>query len=89
MDVGCIVPKETDFCFAKCASSLYLDLLLEATVKLCLYKKGFCKCQIRSYGGYVGALGACNLDTRSVNTNYEMNALICYQEKCEQLKSIF
>ncbi|TXE20013.1 cardiolipin synthase [Psychroserpens burtonensis] len=89
LDVRLIIPKESDSWVAQRATASYLEPLLEAGVKVYLYKRGFIHAKTMVVDDIFGTIGTCNMDNRSFNINFEINALIYHNEKCKKLKSIF
>ena len=89
VDVRIITPKESDSWVAKHATSSYLEPLLEAGVKVYLYTKGFVHAKTMVVDDMFSTIGTCNMDNRSFNINFEINALIYHKEKSIELKNIF
>ncbi len=89
IDVRLIVPRESDSWIAEHATNSYLEPLLNAGVKVYLYKKGFIHAKTMVVDDIFATVGTCNLDNRSFNINFEINALIYNAEKAKELKSHF
>lgn len=89
VDVRLITPKKSDSWIAQHATSSYLEPLLEAGVKVFLYEKGFIHAKTMVVDDLFSTIGTCNMDNRSFNINFEINALIYHKGKSEELKSIF
>lgn len=89
VDVRLIVPKESDTIIAQRATSSYMESLLAAGVQVHLYKKGFIHAKTMVVDDLFSTIGTCNMDNRSFNINFEINALIYHKEKSIELKNIF
>ena len=89
VDVRLIVPKESDSWIAEHATNSYLEPLLNAGIKVYLYHKGFIHAKTMVVDDSFATVGTCNLDNRSFNINFEINALIYDSDKAKELKSHF
>ncbi len=67
----------------------YLGELLEAGVKIYQYQKGFIHSKILIVDGIISSSGTANMDIRSFNLNFEINALIFNQKIAKKLENIF
>nr|WP_321223112.1 cardiolipin synthase [uncultured Psychroserpens sp.] len=89
VDVKLIIPKKADSLIAERATASYLEPLLEAGVDVFLYTKGFIHAKTMVVDDMFSTIGTCNMDNRSFNINFEINALIYHKEKSIELKNIF
>lgn len=89
VDVKLIIPKESDSWIAENATNSYLEPLLEAGVEIWRYCKGFVHAKTMVVDDVFATVGTCNLDNRSFNINFEINALIYDQEESKLLKDQF
>ncbi len=89
IDVRLIIPKISDSWIAQHATASYLQSLLEAGVGVYLYEKGFIHAKTMAVDDTFATVGTCNLDNRSFNINFEINALLYNSEKAKELKSHF
>lgn len=89
VDVKLIIPKESDSWVAKHATNSFIEPLLEAGVKIYRYRKGFVHAKTMVVDDVFATIGTCNLDNRSFNINFEINALIYDNEESELLKAQF
>lgn len=89
VDVKLIIPKESDSWIAKYATNSHIELLLEAGVKVYRYNKGFIHSKTIVVDDVFSTIGTCNLDNRSFEINFEVNALIYNKEQSLILKSHF
>jgi len=79
VEVKLLIPKASDSWTAKHATNSYLQDLLEAGVQVYRYKKGFIHAKTIVVDGIFSSIGTSNMDYRSFNINFEINAFI-YQE---------
>lgn len=89
VDVRLLIPKASDSWIAKNATNSYLDELMFAGVKVYRYQKGFIHSKTLVVDDVFSTIGTCNLDNRSFNINFEINALIYNKEQAGVLKSHF
>ncbi|WP_299334435.1 cardiolipin synthase [uncultured Psychroserpens sp.] len=89
VDVRLIIPKESDSWVAKYATNSFIEPLLNAGAKIYRYKKGFVHAKTMVVDDVFCTIGTCNMDNRSFNINFEINALIYDTEKSELMKSQF
>lgn len=89
VDVRILIPKVSDSWTAKHATNSYLEMLLEADVRIYRYEKGFIHAKTIVVDDVFSTIGTANLDYRSFNINFEINALIYNTKTSEELKSHF
>ena len=89
IDVRIILPKTSDSWTAEYATNSYIERLLEANVKIYRYKKGFIHAKTMAVDDIFGSIGTANMDYRSFNINFEVNALIYNEKVCKELKNQF
>ncbi|MDN3492295.1 cardiolipin synthase [Winogradskyella bathintestinalis] len=87
--VKIIVPQTGDSWIAQYATNSYLGLLLEAGVEVYCYTKGFIHAKTMVVDGVFSTVGTTNMDYRSFNINFEVNALIYNKEISSQLTEFF
>lgn len=80
IDVRVMVPYESDSYVAQYATASYFEYMLEGGVKVYRYKKGFIHAKTMVVDGVFSTVGTSNMDYRSFNINFEINALI-YDKK--------
>lgn len=80
VDVRIIVPGLSDAITAKWGTNSYIEELLEAGVKVYFYKGGFIHSKVIAVDGVFSSVGTANLDFRSLETNFEVNAMIYDEE---------
>ncbi len=84
LDVRIIIPGNPDHFFVYWASMSYLGELLEAGVRCYQYEKGFIHAKVLSVDGQVASVGTANMDIRSFELNFEVNAFL-YDETMAKL----
>ena len=83
IEVCLIVPGKPDHYFVYWASLSYVGELLEAGVRCFTYNRGFIHSKLIVIDGLVSTVGTANIDIRSFDLNFEVNAFI-YDEKVSQ-----
>lgn len=89
VDVRIIIPSTADHFFVYWASQDSIEGLLEAGVKIYQYKKGFIHSKILLLDGSLASVGTANLDIRSLEMNFEVNAFIYDQTMVRRLEEDF
>jgi cardiolipin synthase len=84
IDVRIIVPGISDAITPKWGTNSYIEELLEAGVKVYFYQSGFTHSKVIIADGIFSSVGTANLDFRSLETNFEVNAMI-YDEEIAQI----
>ncbi len=80
IDVRIIVPGMSDAITAKWGTNSYIEELLDAGIKIYFYKAGFIHSKVIVVDGVFSSVGTANLDFRSLETNFEVNAMIYDEE---------
>jgi len=80
IDVRIIVPGLSDAVSSKWGTNSYVEELLEAGVKVFFYQAGFIHSKVIVVDGIFSSVGTANLDFRSLETNFEVNAMIYDEE---------
>jgi cardiolipin synthase len=65
------------------------DDLLQAGVEIYLYTKGFIHAKTMVIDNHMSILGTANMDHRSFDLNFEVNAIVYDHEFAAQLRRIF
>lgn len=89
VDVRLVIPSKPDHFFAYWASQDNIIQLLEAGVKVYLYKKGFIHSKVVLLDGSAASVGTANLDIRSLEMNFEVNAFIYDRKVVSRLEEDF
>jgi cardiolipin synthase len=76
VDVRVIIPGIRDHPFVWWASLSYIGTLLKAGVRCYVYKKGFMHSKVVVADAKVSSVGTANMDIRSFDLNFEVNAFI-------------
>ena len=84
-----MLPFESDSWIVKAASMSFVKELLEAGVRLFLYQKGFMHAKIITVDRAFASVGTANMDYRSFDLNYEVNAFIYDQQLTQTLNTQF
>ncbi len=76
VDVRIIIPGRRDHPFVWWASLSYIGILLQAGVRCYVFRKGFMHSKIVVADAKVSSVGTANMDIRSFDLNFEVNAFI-------------
>ncbi len=80
VDVRIIIPEKSDAIVPKWCSFSYVEPFLEAGIKIYFYQNGFIHSKTLMIDNVFSTIGTTNLDFRSLETNFEINAFI-YERK--------
>jgi cardiolipin synthase len=89
IDVRIIIPARPDHPFVYWASLSYLGELLTAGVRCYKYEKGFIHSKMILIDSTVSSVGTANMDLRSFDLNFEVNAFLYDEKTTRQLESVF
>lgn len=90
IDVIILFPERYDHILVHYASITYLEDLVRNGVKLYFYNKNaFVHAKTTSVDGTLCTIGTSNMDIRSYELNYEINAMIYDEEVTEELENLF
>ena len=89
VDVKIILPEKNDSFLTNFSSRSYVQGLLEAGVNVYFYNKGFTHSKLLMVDDVFATVGTANMDIRSFDQNFEVNALIYDEEITLKLKSDF
>lgn len=89
VDVRLLTPGVSDSSFVKAASRSYYSELLRAGVKIYEYQKGFVHAKTMVVDDAVAIVGTANMDLRSFDLNFEVNAILFGRESVEILRRDF
>ncbi len=89
VDVRIILPHKSDSKLTYYGSLSYLPELLEANVSVYSYKKGFTHSKVLIVDDIVSSVGTANMDLRSFDQNFEVNALIYDKATTLKLKESY
>lgn len=89
VDVRIIIPDKPDQPFVYWASYAYVGELLNSGVKCYTYNKGFIHSKTIVIDSLVSSVGTANIDVRSFNLNFEINAFMYDKSLAEKLEQHF
>ena len=89
VEVKIMIPCKPDHPFVYWASYSYLGELLEAGAKCYVYENGFLHAKMVTIDGLVSCCGTANMDIRSFQLNFEVNATIYSAETTQELEQAF
>ncbi len=89
LKVKLLVPGVSDIGFVNAASRSYYPELMAAGVEIYLYQKGFVHSKTIVADGKLSVVGTANMDYRSFELNFEVNALVYDQTFGTQLRQVF
>src|SRR5690606_10656210 len=89
LSVKILVPGISDSVFVNLAARSYYSELLEAGVEIYQYKKGFLHAKTMITDRKIAIVGSANLDIRSFDYNFEVNAIIYDNEIAQSLCATF
>jgi cardiolipin synthase len=89
VDVKILVPKRNDSLVINLASQSYYDELLQAGIEIYEYKKGFIHAKTVVVDGRISTIGTANMDDRSFDLNFEVNAIVFDKEVAKELRNVY
>jgi len=89
VDVRIIIPTISDVVTPKWSSFSYVEKLLEAGIRVYFYQKGFTHSKFMVVDDVFSTIGTTNLDFRSLETNFEINAFIYEKAFTLALKRLY
>jgi len=89
VDVRLMVPADSDTKVALKGMHSYFTEILEAGVKVYIYHKGFMHAKTVVSDDIVSTVGSTNLDYRSFELDFEVNAFIYDETFAKQMKLVF
>ena len=89
VDVRLMLPKRSDTRTANLASLSFLDDLVKAGVKVYFYKSGFLHAKLLVIDDMLTSIGSANIDFRSFEHNFEINAFVYHESFAKQMKQVF
>jgi cardiolipin synthase len=89
VDVRIMMPEKSDSAIVGAAAKFYYEELLEAGVKIFLYKKGFVHAKTVVADNNLSVVGTANMDIRSFDLNFEIMSVIYGKDFAHQLEHAF
>ena len=84
-----LVPGKSDSKFVNAAARSHYNDLLRAGVEIFMYNKGFIHAKSMVIDRKVAVVGSANMDHRSFDLNFEVNAIVYDEEVANELAEIF
>lgn len=89
VDIKLLVPMHSDSAFVNTCASSHYEEMLEAGVEIYRYTKGFVHAKTMVCDEKIAFVGTANLDQRSFDLNFEVNAVVYNKELAQQLSNAF
>lgn len=89
IDVRIMIPSRSDSKVVYWASRSYIGELIDANVKVYLYRRGFNHSKLIMIDGKFSSVGTANMDIRSFEDNFEVSAILYDREITRQLEEEF
>lgn len=89
VDVHLMIPKHSDTTFVHIASLSYIKPMLNAKVKVHFFTPGFIHSKLIVIDDSLVITGSANMDVRSFEHNFEINAFIYNQQSAIEARNIF
>jgi cardiolipin synthase A/B len=88
VSVEIITTERSDYAIVSAAGRSFIDRLLEYDVRVYLFQPGLLHTKALSIDDSYAILGSANLDMRSFNLNFELNAILYGEEITARLREI-
>lgn len=89
VDIRLMLPEHNDSRLSQMACNSYLKFILEADVKVFFYQKGFLHSKLMVSDNMLSTIGSTNVDFRSFEHNFEVNAFIYDRNVASKMRDIF
>ncbi len=89
VEVHILLPANSDTLFVNSAARSYYRELLHAGVRIYEYQKGFVHTKSMVVDGEIAIVGTANMDIRSFDLNFEVNAIVYDVEIAKQVRDVF
>lgn len=89
VDVRLMVPKKSDSAVVGLSANSYFEGLLEAGVRIFLYKKGFVHAKTVVADGKLSVVGTANMDIRSFDLNFEIMSVIYSSDFAQKMENMY
>ncbi len=89
VDIRLMLPLKADNQVTHWASCSYVGDILRAGVKVYFYRKGFLHSKLMVSDDALSTVGSTNLDFRSFEQNFEVNAFMYDRDTAKRMKDIF
>lgn len=89
VDIRVLIPEGSDASMAQAGNASYIESMLEAGVRVYIYKGGFLHSKAIVADNYISSVGTSNMDFRSYEQNFEINSFIYEAETAMHLRDNF
>lgn len=89
VDVRIMIPERSDTRMAHLATRSFLAEMIRAGVKIYFYQPGFLHAKLIVSDDAVACIGSANMDFRSLEHNFEINAFVYQREFAMEMRRIF
>ena len=89
VDVRLMLPRRSDTRATNMASRSFLDDMVKAGVKVYFYEPGFLHAKLIVMDDMLTSIGSANIDFRSFEHNFEINAFVYHESFAKQMKKVF
>ncbi len=89
IDVRVMIPSRSDSKIVYWATRSYITELLEAGIKVYLYRRGFNHSKVVMIDGRFSSVGTANMDMRSFEDNFEVSAIMYDTHIADELEGYF
>lgn len=89
VDVRVLVPGRSDSFIPRLSTESYIEEMLEANIRVYLYTNGFIHSKTLVVDDEIASIGSANMDFRSLETNFEINAVLYNYEQAKQMAETF
>lgn len=89
VEVSLLVPYKSDSKVVNTAAKFYYTLLIEQGVTIYLYTKGFVHAKSMVIDEGISIIGSANMDIRSFDLNFEVNAVVYDKTFAQEMKDTF
>ncbi|MCU4177011.1 cardiolipin synthase [Carboxylicivirga sp. N1Y90] len=89
VDVRIMIPEKSDAYFTALCTKSYIREMTVSGVKFYFYQKGFLHSKMMVVDDQVCTVGTTNMDFRSFEQNFEVNAFMYSEETSKELKGYF
>jgi cardiolipin synthase A/B len=84
-----LIPGESDSKMVNAAAGAYYTELISYGAKIYRYEKGFVHAKTMVIDGELAIIGSANIDYRSFDLNFEVNAMLYSPKIAQQLTVVF
>ncbi len=89
IDVRVMIPSRSDSKVVYWATRSYIGELIDAGIKIYMYRRGFNHSKLIMIDGTFSSVGTANMDIRSFEDNFEVSAIMYDEQIAQQLETQF